>query len=172
MRRRRLEQEHWPGGSRVEYHAQQCGRKLQLRRIAPTTYFVSFVAPLGYTMAITQPILISVTSGQTTTVPSRKLIANGFANPTAGNISGVIFADANGNKKPDPGEGVAGAQITADSGTGTAVASVDSPTFKQTTTSGSDGSYLFSEMVPGAYSLTFEAPRDTNRSAARRSLSM
>ncbi len=124
--------------------------------VAPTTYFVSFVAPVGFTMAITNPVLITVTSSQTTTVPPRELIANGFANPTVGNISGIIFADANGNKQPDPREGVAGAQITADSGS--SAASVDSPTFKQTTTSGNDGSYLFPAMAPGAYTLTFEAP--------------
>ncbi len=133
--------------------------------IPPTTYFVSFVAPVGYTMAITQPVLITVQSGLTTTVPPQEVIANGFANPTAGNISGKIFADANGNKQPDPGEGVGGVIITADNGEAAAVASIDSPNFKQSTTSGSDGTYTFNELPPGAYSLSFVAPEGYKLSA-------
>lgn len=67
-------------------------------------------------------------------------------------LSGFVYVDANNNGSKDPGEpGIAGAIVTL-SGTG------DRAPVLQATQTGSDGSYAFTNLRPGTYTLTETQP--------------
>ncbi|HLW65889.1 MAG TPA: SdrD B-like domain-containing protein, partial [Gemmataceae bacterium] len=73
-------------------------------------------------------------------------------------ISGIKFKDANRNDTFDNGDsGVAGATIVL---TGTQTATGTAVT--QTTTTGTDGSYSFTGLLPGSYTLTETPPANIN----------
>ncbi|NOZ72564.1 MAG: hypothetical protein GXP38_11755 [Chloroflexi bacterium] len=67
--------------------------------------------------------------------------------PTTGRISGKVYVDNNGNSQYDEGEGLEGAILTL------------SVAGDATTTSGADGSYLFSDVQPGSYLLSETPPQ-------------
>ena len=68
-----------------------------------------------------------------------------FALQAQGVIQGVVFDDLNGNKEQDLGEpGIAGVTITSAGG--------------PNTTTGDDGSYRFSSVSPGSYTLVVSVP--------------
>ena len=85
--------------------------------------------------------------------------ANGAGAFTAGNvrpapISGTVFIDTNRNGRLDAGEvGRAGVRLTL---TGTRPGSITVAT--RTTTSGTDGSYLFDGLLPGTYAVSVAVP--------------
>ncbi|WP_147869307.1 cohesin domain-containing protein [Stieleria maiorica] len=64
-------------------------------------------------------------------------------------ISGAVFADANANDQLDSGEAIPGVTITlTDTATGA----------QQQTVTAADGSYQFSDLTPGTYTLTQQQP--------------
>ncbi|HEX4224444.1 MAG TPA: SpaA isopeptide-forming pilin-related protein [Pseudonocardiaceae bacterium] len=68
--------------------------------------------------------------------------------PETGNYSGSVFADGNGNGRPDPGEGIAGAQIALYGPYG----GVDgNPAQTYIATTGADGSFQLTGLPAGQY---------------------
>ncbi|MCP4081921.1 MAG: hypothetical protein GY743_16920, partial [Planctomycetaceae bacterium] len=77
----------------------------------------------------------------------------GLINTTSTEIGDYVWEDKNGNGIQDAGEPpVSGVQVTltGTTGNGTAVS--------QTATTDVDGLYLFSNLIPGTYQLTFGKP--------------
>ncbi|MCP4079267.1 MAG: hypothetical protein GY743_03395, partial [Planctomycetaceae bacterium] len=77
----------------------------------------------------------------------------GLINTTSTEIGDYVWEDNNGNGLQDVGElGVSGVlvSLTGTTGNGTAVS--------QTATTDVDGLYLFSNLIPGTYQLTFGKP--------------
>jgi hypothetical protein len=70
-----------------------------------------------------------------------------------GSVSGIVYADANGNGNVDDGESLEGAALSL---TRVSVASLN--VFSATQVTGPDGAYVFSDVPEGDYSLTFTAP--------------
>jgi hypothetical protein len=71
-----------------------------------------------------------------------------------GAVMGLIFADANGNGQQEAGEpGIPGVQVTL-----TDEATAAGATLELTTTTDSDGGYLFDNVPPGDYTLLVEPP--------------
>jgi uncharacterized protein (DUF2141 family) len=71
-----------------------------------------------------------------------------FGDLTEGSVSGAVFEDDNGNRVRDPGErGIGGVEVTLTDAAGTMR--------KQTTTP--DGSYIFTNVDPGDYTVGKEA---------------
>lgn len=85
-----------------------------------------------------------------TATPTHTPTATPTATPTTATIMGMAFADANGNHYPDAGEpGLAGAVISLLAGGNTIT----------TATSTANGSFAFSDLAPGIYTLRgLEAP--------------
>ncbi len=109
--------------------------------VEPGSYFVEETDPPGYSSTSSTSQRVLVTSGGSATV-------NFLVQPT-GSIAGSVFADANGNDIREPGEpGIPGATIHL-SGPGGSFA----------TTTASDGSYSFTSLAPGIYTVEeFDPP--------------
>src|SRR5690606_18897785 len=106
------------------------------------SYRFSSVSPGSYTLLVSVPaghVAVGQTSSTVNVASGSSARAN-FILQTQGVIQGVVFDDLNGNGAQDSGEpGVAGVAITRDDG--------------PDTTTGVDGSYRFTDVVPGGYVL-------------------
>jgi protocatechuate 3,4-dioxygenase beta subunit len=129
-------------------------------------YVVKFNTPSGYQPTSTdrggddtRDSDANVTTGKASGVT----LESGQNNPTidAGyyrlaSIGDFVWDDTNGNGRQDAGEpGVSGLTVTL---TGT---SGDGMPVSQTTTTGPDGSYSFTGLKPGTYTVTFTKPAGT-----------
>jgi protocatechuate 3,4-dioxygenase beta subunit len=128
------------------------------RVIATTTttgdgrYLFTSLNPGAYTVRETDPTgFVSTTPNTgTATVPPGGIASPDFGDQQIGTVSGVVFNDLNGNGVQDPGElGIGGVTVVLrDDAQGTI----------QTTTTGSDGRYLFSNIAPGSYTVQAADP--------------
>lgn len=75
--------------------------------------------------------------------------------PASGNYSGVVFVDNNGNGQPDPGEGLAGAQITL---IGPDQGADLSAQQDFTATSDAQGAFRFTGLPAGQYGVSTSGP--------------
>jgi hypothetical protein len=111
------------------------------------SYSFTSVVPGGYTLFLGVPagyISVGQTS-RTVNVASGGSAQANFAVQAQGVIQGVVFDDRNGNNEQDTGEpGVGGVVVSQSSGV--------------TATTSSDGSYRFSNINPGSYTLGIAVP--------------
>ncbi|MBK7635345.1 MAG: carboxypeptidase regulatory-like domain-containing protein [Saprospiraceae bacterium] len=129
-------------------------------------YVVKFTAPSGYQPSSadrggddTKDSDANTTTGKTPGVT----LESGQNNPTidAGyyrpaSLGDFVWDDTNGNGRQDVGEpGISGLTVTLTGTTG------DGTPVNQTTTTGSDGSYSFTNLKPGTYTVTFTKPTGT-----------
>ncbi|MBK9564488.1 MAG: carboxypeptidase regulatory-like domain-containing protein [Saprospiraceae bacterium] len=129
-------------------------------------YVVKFTTPNGYQPSSvdrggddTKDSDANATTGKTPGVT----LESGQNNPTidAGyykpaSLGDFVWDDTNGNGRQDAGEpGISGLTVTL---TGTAG---DGTPVNQTTTTGTDGSYSFTNLKPGTYTVTFTKPTGT-----------
>ncbi len=104
--------------------------------VTPGSYTVQETDPSGYVSTTNNTVPVSVAAGGAATAT--------FGDQQVGTVSGVVFNDPNGNGTQDPGElGIGGVTVQLKSGS-TVVAS--------TTTAG-DGSYSFTSVTPGSYTV-------------------
>ena len=121
----------------------------------PTGAFGFTAVPDGtHTVAVTTPADYTAVGGtsQTVAVAGGASVTNlGFALQPAGQISGVVYNDANANGKQDAGEGpVAGATVTLDRGA--------DGTVESTVTTDAAGKYTFTGVPDGPNVITATAP--------------
>ncbi len=128
--------------------------------LVPGEYYVTFTPPSGYAITLqnqgSDDALDSDadrTSGETATT---ELVSNetdltwdaGLYLPAS--IGDFVWLDENGNGVQDSGElGIESVSVSLYTSTGSLV---------DTTTTASDGSYLFADLIPGDYYLTFTPP--------------
>ncbi|MFC0406608.1 SdrD B-like domain-containing protein [Roseomonas elaeocarpi] len=126
--------------------------------IAPGTYRVQTVAPTGdvFSPVGTATGTSNSVVSSTGISPSFTLATNGtVANQNAGlyvpvSVHGTAFTDLDNDGVVDNGESVrAGVTVQLQNAAGTVVG---------TTTTGSDGTYSFTDLAPGTYSVHFVAP--------------
>ncbi|MCB0023495.1 MAG: hypothetical protein KDD91_10725, partial [Caldilinea sp.] len=111
--------------------------KYRFGNVAAGSYMLYLDLPAGYVAVGRTNRLVTVASGGSAR-------AN-FALQAQSVLQGVVFDDLNGNGAQDVGEaGVGGVTITRDDG--------------PNTTTGMDGSYLFTSVVPGGYTLFVGVP--------------
>ncbi|MBM3883006.1 MAG: hypothetical protein FJ387_25360, partial [Verrucomicrobia bacterium] len=103
--------------------------------VTPAIYTVEELDPPGFTSTTPNQQVVHLGSGGAAT-------AN-FGDQAVGTVSGVVFEDLNGNETRDPGESGIGGVTIALTGTGTSA----------TRQTAGDGSYLFSGVVPGSYTV-------------------
>lgn len=104
------------------------------------TYTAVFSAPGGYVM--------ETTSVRAALPGSSSVLSVGVYQPDT--ITGTAFGDINNDQTDDTGDpAIAGAIVTMTDQNGNTYGPI---------TTGSDGSYSFSNLAPGAYTLTFTAP--------------
>lgn len=107
----------------------------QFTDVAPGAYTVEETDPTGYVS--TTPNLRSIH------LPPGGSLGLSFGDQPAGTVSGIVFHDLDGNGLRDSGEpGIGGVSIRLMDGTG-----------QRTTTTSGDGSYLFTFVTPGSYSV-------------------
>ncbi len=115
---------------------------------ADGSYTFSNLQPGDYSVTETDPSGYSSTTANTVSVtvpPGGSAVANFGDRLPLGSISGVVFNDSNGNGIKDTGEsGISGVLITLSNGA--------------TATTSADGSYTFSNLQPGDYSVTETDP--------------
>src|SRR6266540_4021305 len=100
-------------------------------------YTVRETDPSGYSSTTPNTVALSVGAGSTGT-------AN-FGDRRQGSVSGSVFKDLNGNGTQDTGEsGLGGVTIQLLDSNGTVIA---------TTTTAGDGSYIFTGVTPGSYTV-------------------
>ncbi|MFZ1828568.1 MAG: SdrD B-like domain-containing protein, partial [Candidatus Competibacteraceae bacterium] len=138
------------------------------RVIATTTttgdgrYLFTSLNPGTYTVRETDPTgFVSTTPNTgTATVPPGGIASPDFGDQQIRTVSGVVFNDLNGNGVQDPGElGIGGVTVVLrDDAQGTI----------QTTTTGSDGRYLFSNIAPGNYTVDETDPRGYTSTTSNR----
>ena len=123
--------------------------KYRFSNVAAGSYFLFLDLPAGY-------VSVGSTNRMVTVATGGSARAN-FALQAQSVLQGVVFDDLNGNGTQDVGEaGVGGVTITRDDG--------------PDTTTSIDGSYLFTSVVPGGYTLFLGVPAgyisvgQTNRS--------
>ncbi len=105
--------------------------------LTPGNYAVSAAAPAAFVQVT--PTLVGVVLNDGAAVPVN------FGFRAKGTIGGVVFEDLNGNGLFDGGEpGIVGVSIEL----------TDSAGNRRAETTGGDGSYLFSTVLPGAYMVT------------------
>jgi uncharacterized protein (DUF2141 family) len=106
----------------------------QFRDVVPGTYVVEVIEPPGY-VSVTPNRCIAYVA------PGGSAVCN-FGDQRVGTVGGVVFDDANGNGARDAGEaGIGGVTVTLSNGA------------SRTTTTTGDGSYTFSGVAPGAYTV-------------------
>jgi protocatechuate 3,4-dioxygenase beta subunit len=100
--------------------------------VLPGAYLVRETDPIGYVSVNANAQSVSVAAGGSAT-------AN-FGDQPANRVSGLVYQDLNGNGVPDNGEpGLGGVTIALVAGT------------TYTTTTASDGTYVFNSVTSGAY---------------------
>lgn len=108
--------------------------------LAPQTYEVRQTTPAGF---------YSASAVFTVTIKPGSAATANFANQRVGAISGRVYHDENGNGIADPVElGIGGVAVTLSESGGLPV----------TTTTSGDGSFVFSGLVPGEYTVTESDP--------------
>jgi uncharacterized repeat protein (TIGR01451 family) len=117
-------------------------------------YVFNDVIAGAYTLVQTQPSGYGTPAGDTrpVTVPPAGSATENFAEWTA-TLAGLVYADSDGNLARTPGErGLAGVTLRL-TGTTVTAASVD-----RTTTTATDGSWTFDDLVEGTYTVTETQP--------------
>ena len=115
--------------------------------LAPGTYTVTAVVPTGSTATTPNPVTVTVTAGTAATAPDIGLQG------TSGSLTGPVFTDTDGNGVDDGAGDPARAGVTVTlSLNGTTVA---------TTTTGTDGTYSFTGLPAGTYTVTATTPAGT-----------
>ncbi len=107
----------------------------QFSGVVPGTYAVEEIDPVGFFSTSPNLRTVSLSSGGSANAS--------FGDQAAGTVSGIVFQDANGNGSQEPGESGIG---------GVLVRLIDSVAQRSTRTTG-DGSYLFSGITPGGYTV-------------------
>jgi hypothetical protein len=125
--------------------------------VAPGTYTIIVTPPAGYIVSTStqtgngtgaNPTTVTVASGETKSQGKDGLYQAPL--PTPGSISGYNYVDTNNNGIKDPGEmGIAGTTVTL---TGPGLNDT------QTVTTGPDGFYTFTALLPGTYTITMSQP--------------
>ncbi len=109
--------------------------------VQPGAYTVVETDPAGYTSTTPNVVPIRLSAGGSATAS--------FGDQPVGTVSGVVFNDRNGDGVQTAGEaGIGGVVITLFNSAGTPV----------TTTTGLNGSYLFTGIVAGAYTVVETDP--------------
>ena len=104
--------------------------------------------PPGYTATTAVPRTVVVTAGQNDTAEDL-----GYRN-TAGSLGDLVFGDTNGNGVRDAGEpGLGGRTVTL-----TPQGSTTSTSTSTTTVTAADGSYSFTGLAAGSYTVTVATP--------------
>ena len=115
--------------------------------LPPRTYSVREVVPAGWALTTANPVVVVVTSGAD--VPG-----GDFGNFQLGQINGTKFNDVNGDGLRQAGEpGLSGITLFLDTNTNGVFDAGE-----QTTISGVNGSYLFTGVAAGTYSVREVAP--------------
>ena len=126
--------------------------------LAPGTFTVQFDAPSGYLFDGSSNELsglISVTPGQSETQN-----AAAYSSSSASSVSGVVWVDADGDGAQGSGEnGLSGVTVTLLTASGGAALDASGGTVSPVTT-GSGGSYSFTNLTPGSYTVQFAAPSE------------
>jgi len=105
------------------------------------------VLPGNYTVRETDPDGFGSATGndRPVNVPSGGSAVANFGDGETGTISGAVFNDINGNGVKDAGEtGLAGVRVELVDADGTVVGAINT---------GDDGTYAFTDVVPGAYTV-------------------
>lgn len=136
-----------PGGAVVATTATTANGSYRFDNVAPGSYVVAETQPAGYGSGPEHPDnLVSVTVTTSTPAPIN------FGERT-GSIAGVVYNDSNNNGQRDPTEPpIAGVTVQL-SGT-----DANGLPVSHTTVSASDGSFKFSNVVGGSYTLTETQP--------------
>jgi uncharacterized protein (DUF2141 family) len=117
--------------------------------LPPGTYVLSEIVPEGFHQTLPGPpgtLTVTLSAGQTVAV-----LFGDQRNAATGTITGLKFNDANGNAAQDPGEeGVAGVTINLFAASGGALVA--------TTTTGTDGTFTFTDVNPGDYQVSEVLP--------------
>lgn len=111
------------------------------------TYSFSNVAPGSYTVRETDPATYASVTSNTVSVSivSGSAATANFADQQQGTVTGKVFNDLNGNGLQGPGEnGISGVTVQLLNSGGTVIA---------TTTTATDGSYSFSSVGVGSYTV-------------------
>src|SRR6266545_1012626 len=109
----------------------------QFMNVPVGNYTVRETDPSGYTSTTANSVPVNVTLGGAAN-------AN-FGDQQQGTVSGTVFSDLNGNGTPDVGEGgLGGVTIQLLDSNGTVIA---------TATTAGNGSYVFSGVTPGSYTV-------------------
>ncbi|GLZ37073.1 SdrD B-like domain-containing protein [Actinokineospora sp. NBRC 105648] len=125
--------------------------------LAPSTYTITETQPAGYGDGpdtagtaggdVANDVFSNIVVGSGTTGTGYQFAED------RGSLAGVVFDDTNGNGAQDPGEpGIGGVSVTL-SGT-----DAQGNTVNTVVTSAVDGSYLFSDLVGGTYTVTEAQP--------------
>jgi len=105
--------------------------------LAAGSYIVREIDPAGYTSTTANSVPVNV-------APGGAANAN-FGDQQQGTVSGTVFSDLNGNGTPDVGEGgLGGVTIQLLDSNGTVIA---------TATTAGNGSYVFTGVTPGSYTV-------------------
>ncbi len=111
-------------------------------------YEVTVKASAFGTSGFKNPMIASVHASPSKTGNNTEVVVPGDC-PTTGSIGDFVWSDLNGNGIQDANEpGLSGVTVTLTAANGTI----------RTTTSGSNGQYLFSNLPAGTYTVTFSTP--------------
>jgi hypothetical protein len=127
-------------------------------KLAPGDTIVSEVDgyaanPASGLVTFTAPVMQFVNGGGQPFGPSVSITSS--VTPATGDYSGVVFADGNGNNSPDPGEGMAGVQVTL-SGPFQGINGSSAQTY--TATSDANGDVDLTGLPAGQYSASASSP--------------
>ena len=112
------------------------------------SYLFAGITPGNYRVQETDPNGFVSTTGNTmpVVVPAGGAATANFGDQAKGTVAGAVFIDLNGDGVRDPGEaGIGGVTVSLiNPSTGAVIA---------TTTTAGDGSYLFTDITPGSYTV-------------------